>query len=338
MNTRKRIWIPEAPLINLRRYVEVEALRATATIAGHFDVELIHARTGLVKQKLSFPNVITDVGLDQLWGGSNNISSYFSHLAVGTGSSNPDVGDTALDAEIGRTSSNGGFADEDSDDGATSSQRHWRACTRTRVFGNNEANGNLTELGFFTASSGGVLMNRQLFRDELGAPTTITKTSDDQLRIRYTWRVYSPLDDVFDTINIGGTPHDITVRAMYVDTNNIVGWHQRGFANWSTATASAQVENRSTMFARDDGTVSTNRTADSGTLHSYSSGSFYRDRTLIWNPASVNYAQGVRWMSCGFAGGNARIFQFLIQPGIPKSDTERLIVMQRMTIDRHPVT
>lgn len=337
MNTRKRIWIPEAPLINLRRYVEVEALRATATIAGHFDVELIHARTGLVKQKLSFPNVITDVGLDQLWGGSSNISTYFSHLAVGTGSSNPDVGDTALDAEVGRTNSNGGFSDELFDDGATPSQRHWRACTRTRLFDNNEANGNLTELGFFTASSGGVLMNRQLFRDELGAPTTITKTSDDQLRIRYTWRVYSPLDDVLDTINIGGTPHDITVRAMYVDGSN-GGWDQREFGRWNTNVTTIHAVDRGTLYSRDSGSVATANTANSGTLHSYSAGTFFRDRTSTWNPASINFSQGVRFLSCGFSPSTGRIFQFLIQPGIPKSDTERLIVMQRMTIDRHPVT
>src|SRR5690606_11810156 len=188
MRERRRIWVPEAPMLNLRRYVEVGTVRNAVMVEGYFTVELIHARTGLVKRRLHFRNLITNAGLDALAGGTG-ISSLINYLAVGTGSSEPNYTDTTLNAEVARTNSTGGFADSDAMVGSGDLVEYWRRI-RTRVFGQNEANGNLAELGFFSAAQGGTMWNRQLFRDELGNPTAITKTNEDQLRVRYEYRVY----------------------------------------------------------------------------------------------------------------------------------------------------
>jgi len=88
MNERKRIWIPEAPYINLKRYVEVDRLDHGVGIEGWFTVELIHARTGLVKRRLRFRNLITNAGLNAL-GSGTRIGSLIQYLAVGTGSNEP---------------------------------------------------------------------------------------------------------------------------------------------------------------------------------------------------------------------------------------------------------
>src|SRR5690606_35179901 len=165
MMERRRIWVPEAPMLTLRRYVEVGAVHHAIAVEGYFTVELIHARTGLVKRRLHFRNLITDAGLDAMAGGVG-ISSLINYLAVGTGSSEPSYTDTTLNAEVARTNNNGGFGDSDAVVGSGDLVEYWRRI-RTRVFTQAEANGNLTELGFFSAASGGTMWNRQLFRDEL---------------------------------------------------------------------------------------------------------------------------------------------------------------------------
>src|SRR5690606_9804975 len=95
MMERRRIWVPEAPLLNLRRYVEVGTVRNAIAVEGYFTVELIHARTGLVKRRLHFRNLITNAGLDALAGGTA-INDLVNYLAVGTGSSEPSYTDTTL--------------------------------------------------------------------------------------------------------------------------------------------------------------------------------------------------------------------------------------------------
>src|SRR5690606_24522050 len=218
MRERRRIWVPEAPMLNLRRYVEVGAVRHAVAVEGYFTVELIHARTGLVKRRLHFRNLITNAGLDALAGGAT-ISSRINYLAVGTGSSEPSYTDTTLDAEIARTNSNGGFGDSDAMVGSGDLVQYWRRI-RTRVFNQNEANGNLAELGFFNAAQGGTMWNRQLFRDELGNPTAITKTSEDQLRVTYEYRVYPPWGDVVQEIEVNGVPTEVVNRPLRVANNS----------------------------------------------------------------------------------------------------------------------
>src|SRR5690606_7971637 len=110
MRERRRIWVPEAPMLNLRRYIEVGAVRNAVVVEGYFTVELIHARTGLVKRRLHFRNLITDAGLDALAGGTGT-SHHMNYLAVGTGASEPSHTDTTLHAGIARTHNNGGFGD-----------------------------------------------------------------------------------------------------------------------------------------------------------------------------------------------------------------------------------
>src|SRR5690606_975085 len=117
-------------------------------VEGYFTVELIHARTGLVKRRLHFRNLITDAGLDALAGGAR-ITDLINYLAVGTGSSEPSYTDTTLNAEVARTNSNGGFGDSDARVGDGDLVEYWRRI-RTRVFTEAQANANLTELGFFS--------------------------------------------------------------------------------------------------------------------------------------------------------------------------------------------
>lgn len=125
------------------------------------------------------PNLITNAGLDKI--GDGSVPALLEFIAVGTGSGAPDVADTELDAEAARTSSSLGVATSDYTAPTTGTTRY----TRGIAFDFGEANGNLTEFGGFSASSGGSANTRELFRDEFGDPVTITKTSAEQLVIEY---------------------------------------------------------------------------------------------------------------------------------------------------------
>jgi len=318
-------------MLNLRRYIEVGAVRNAVVVEGYFTVELIHARTGLVKRRLHFRNLITDAGLDALAGGTG-ISNLINYLAVGTGSSEPSYTDTTLNAEIARTNNNGGFGDSNAMVGEGNLVEYWRR-TRTRVFTEAQANANLAELGFFSASSGGTLWNRQLFRDELGNPTTITKTNEDQLRVTYEYRVYPPWDDVVQEIEVNGVPVEVVNRPQEVA--NALVWGPSGALNslGSVGTAGFTALETDTLPGRSS-SPSGGASASSHTVQSYTPGTFYREREARWEPSVANFATGIGLFRSSATGGSTVIFASKITPKIMKQDTQRLIVMERWTYAR----
>lgn len=323
--------MPEAPLLNLRRYIEVGTVRNAVVVEGYFTVELIHARTGLVKRRLHFRNLITNAGLDALAGGTR-ISDLIDSLAVGTGSSEPSYTDTTLNAEVARTNSNGGFGDSDAMVGSGDLVEYWRRI-RTRVFTEAQANANLTELGFF---SGGTMWNRQLFRDELGNPTTITKTNEDQLRVTYEYRVYPPWDDVVQEIEVNGVPVEVVNRPQRVASNT--AWGSQG-TNAAlnglglVGTFTLNASETDTLLGRS-GIPPSGTQASSRAVQSYTPGTWYREREARWEPAVANFATGIGLFVSEMSGGSSPVFASKVTPKIMKQNTQRLIVMERWTYAR----
>lgn len=329
MNRRRRIWIPEAPYINLRRYTEAGPFNIGVALEGRFAVELVHARTGLVKRRLEFCNLITDAGLRALAangsGTSQQLGALTSYVAVGTGTAAPSVEDTALVSEIARTSSNGGFGDQTGAVGSGDLLEYWWR-RKTRVFGESQANGNLTEVGLFNAGSGGVMFCRQLFRDEFGNPTVITKTPEDQLRIVYEYRVYPPMDDAVYSIDVNGVETEVTTRSSDV-ANSLVWGNTESIGVVGTSfyprTSSSPISNRS-------GSPANTILANTATVMGYVAGAFYRERQAIWNPATANIT--IRSFYSQTSNGTG--FQSEINPTFDKVNTQRLVLLERITFAR----
>lgn len=327
-------------MLNLRRYVEVGAVRHAIAVEGYFTVELIHARTGLVKRRLHFRNLITNAGLDALAGGTV-ISNLINYLAVGTGSSEPNYTDTILNAEIARTNSNGGFGDSDAVVGSGDLVEYWRRI-RTRVFTENQANGNLAELGFFSAAQGGTMWNRQLFRDELGNPTAITKTNEDQLRVRYEYRIYPPWDDVVQEIEVNGVPTEVVNRPQRVGfVGNWGGSGGRSALNILGSVGPFRVRAfaTDTLPGRGSTPSGTNAEASSTAVQSYTPGTWYREREARWDPSGANFATGIGLFyslanPVDLADESSMAFASKVTPKIMKQDNQRLIVMERWTYAR----
>ncbi len=321
-------------MLNLHRYIEIDAVRNAIVVEGYFTVELIHARTGLVKRRLHFRNLITNTGLNALASGTG-INGLINYLAVGTGSSEPYYTDTTLNAEVARTNFNGGFGDEDAMVGSGDLVEYWRR-RRMRVFTEAQANGKLTELGFFYSPSGGTMWNRQLFRDELGNPTTITKTSEDQLRVTYEYRIYPPWDDVVQEIEVNGEPVEVINRPQRVGANSV--WGSGGsYAALNglglVGTSSLQALEMDILPGRN-GYPSSGASASSHVVQMYMPGTWYREREARWELSDANFPAGIGLFRSEAFGNGSILFASKVTPRIMKESTQRLIVMERWTYIR----
>lgn len=299
-------------------------------LEGWITAELIDARTKKVKKSLKFRNLITNVGLDNLTN-SFLFDSGVNYCAVGTGATAPSNADTGLVAEVaGRTNNNSGIATALS---YVAGSPDYHKMVVTRLFTETQANGNLTEIGFFSASAGGTMFSRQLFKDGTGTPTTIDKTSNDQLRITYEIRCYPPTaDTVTAGAVISGANYDITAREIGVGGstgNNFFGssstsWSPKAFNSTLTSVASASASALPTRT----GSKPSATNCDSNAIAAYVNGSFVLDRTTIWNTPTANFT------ILSIYHNDAHGLGF--NPGLPKDNTKKLTLNTRLTWGRYP--
>lgn len=326
---RDRVLELELPRLRIEGWVTVELGRNLQA----------HDKNPIILRRLRFKNLIVDAGLDQL-GGVTNMNGMPNYIAVGTSSTAPAASDTDLVAPTGvRTNSNGGFADVT----GFGASNLYAYIQRTRLFLEAESNGNLTEVGFFKNNVGAPMWMRQLFKDGGGTPTTIVKTASDQLRIIYELRVYPPSVDVSSTISISTVSYTYTHRAANI------GALQWGFAGaqcifalfglsgWSNNTAMAWETN--TLGATSSVPTGTAIGSDSTTVGAYTNGTFFRDLTHKWEPATANFGTGIGATgfalgSSGQAASNAN-FQTSWSPKFTKDNTKRLTLVTRISWGNH---
>lgn len=327
----------------------VVAAEAKIGLEGRFTVELIHARTGLVKQRLHFRNLIVDDALNAIGAGGNPINSMLQYLAVGTGNAEPSAADVALVSELARTNSNGGFPDSAGYVGGA--EPYWWL-KRNRVFTESEANGNLTELGFFRNSSGAPMFNRQLFRDINGDPVTVVKTSQDQLRIELEFRIYPPVVDVDQNFEVDGISTALKTRAYDIDDND--RWGARtvsggsavgyllGLGEWQNARAGFAIESDVLPSSLEGSLGGTAVQANTGFHLPYTNGSFFRDFELRWEPSVANFATGIGVVTWGVTrvsaadAHNVEKWVTRFTPKVLKTDSKRFTFVGRVSFARRP--
>lgn len=315
----------------LGKYPEIGIDLPKVGLKGHFKVELI-SRAGIIKRTLEFDNLITDAGLNGLAtnGPTHNLISY---AGVGTGSTAPAVSDTGLVAEIAlasanRTLANGGIADTFT---YTSGTPDFYSLVRTYLFDFSQGNGNLTEIGLFNTSSAGTMWTRQLLKDGTGTPTTIVKTSADQLRVTYTLQLYPLQADVVDTITISTVSYTTTIRAANVGiTSQYASFLYYGAAGATIRANSVGITARTTEPITDAITSSTD------TSGAYVAGNFYIEHTSVWNSSIANFgAGGIPSFTC-FRNPNGAIMQLGVSPAFAKDNTKQLTLVTRVSWGRYP--
>ena len=321
---------------------------------GFFTVDLIDAKSGLIKRHLEFENLITDAGLNALGTGTSIGTLINGFMGCGTNATAPAVSDTTLGAEIAptathRSNSVGGIGDVVASGPAFA---YWSRKI-TRLFVEAQANGNLTELGMFQTSGASTMWCRQLFKDGAGVPTVIVKTVADQLRVTYEVRVYIPADATISPLVISGANYDVTTRAIdinddYVWGANFVGSQGGMLVHFSGNSMVAGGINYCLTVDNDvlvspTGTLAGASAACSSIVGSgYVSGNFWRDITTIWEPAVGNHAGGIgSLVSClalpnGTPNLGSMHFQQKFAPKMPKDNTKRFTFVNRLSWGRYP--
>jgi len=267
-------------------------------------------------------NLITDAGLDGLASFSYNSisttgSSWRRFLAVGTGSTAPDVTDTALASEVQAAASSGAFADGSSSYELDDDNDVWRATVVVTRLVTVTADRNLTEFGF-RAQSIGSLHIRELLRDAEGDPITVSLLTGKTLRVDHTLTVELPAPEAgipatvdfeeYDAGNnlVGTTPYDVIYGGHVQSSSPASGGIANVFAVWNPAgTSLAPVAYTSDQaYTRFDTTNPGSALTSLNGWQPYTPGSFQRTFRYTIPTGSLN----TTWhaIKCGTGSGGDR--------------------------------
>jgi len=282
---------------------------------------------------------ITDYGMDAVTSVDSNHSSNYEYFekwhrytAVGTGSTAPSQSDVALEAEVARTDSTGGFPLEGvAEQDATANRQRYKTTTY-RVF-DFTSSYNLAEYGHFTSSSGSNAVFRDLFRQDPNDPNsaaiTISVQDGDQLQIIKTFIIEIPWEAVAKTITITGIGD---LPGTHVAASVSTGWVRELIrALWPGENSSSLVAlplkqavstDRTTQLHNSDIGDSVNCTKDA-----YTSGS-YTIRLRAKFETSQNNFDWYGWCAGGFNNVNVEYasIRFITDahPAFTKADTHTL--------------
>lgn len=325
---RTRLWIPEAPLINLRRYKEVGLIEPATRLRGRFFVDLIHARTGDVVRHLEFDNLIVDAGLEAIV--THRMDFMMFYCGVGVGTTAPAVTDVNLELPLVRTNSDGGIVGTGGVIATT-----YGFIRFTREFTEAQANDNLTEVGMFRFVSGAPMLCRQLFKDETGTPTTIVKTSEYRLRVAYEVRTYPVLTDVVYSALVNGAAQDITVRPAIFTGSPSWGhpgsgtYYGPAIINTQTFLSTAHTGALGAITGSPSGTSSS---SDSVVASAYVANSRQRDVEITWGSGKANNTT----LSFKPLGENTP-HQHQLTTGVAKTSLEKLVLQVRNSWERYVI-
>ena len=182
--------------------------QAGVGLRGEMEWELFERHNGkeVAVRRGKQKNLIMDAGIDFWFNdwATELRQSAKRYMAVGTGTTAPTVSQTILAAQLG-------------------SRNEWASAPSMAPegtvpyyssivyeFQEDQANGDLTEWGLFSAATGGSMWCRELFRDENGDPVVLTKTDTQVLRFTYKLYIQRAADSSTAEITTDGTTHTCT--------------------------------------------------------------------------------------------------------------------------------
>lgn len=333
------------PLILIRRREASHQGLFSLSMRGRYVVELIHARTGFVKRRLEFDNLITDAAMNALAGTGGNLGNILGnstrgYLEVGTGSTPPSFSDIGLESSLAGTTSDGGFGM--TQENPTAGNGWISFSTMNRLFGTSEANGNLTEVGVRLGSTdAAILFSRALFLDESDQPTTIVKTSEDQLRISWTLFVTAPFTEVqqvdypivtprapggtLTLLRSRGLPQQFTAARLFGTVNSLGVWESGQIRAYSS----------NSMPAVGSNPAGTNTAGTNGTVQAYVPDSLYREIEWLFTASQGNLTGGIGAVVLRgplWSGFDSFITTF--DPKVDKTNVDRFVFRARFQLAR----
>jgi hypothetical protein len=140
-------------------------IQETVKATGALQIKL-YGPDGSLKQEHNVNNLVVTTGKTFIAARMVGTPTAMSHMAIGSGTVDPVVGDTTLGTELGRVT-------------LTSSTSVGAVVTYVASFGAGTGTGAVTEAGIFNASTAGTLLCRTEF-------AVVNKGANDSLSITWT--------------------------------------------------------------------------------------------------------------------------------------------------------
>jgi hypothetical protein len=140
-------------------------IQETVKAKGELNIKLFGS-DGQLKSEKTVPNLVVTVGKTFIAARMVGTPTAMSHMAIGSGTVDPVVGDTALGTELARVA-------------LSSSTSALAVVTYVAAFGQGVGTGAVTEAGIFNAASSGTLLCRTEF-------AVVNKGATDSMSITWT--------------------------------------------------------------------------------------------------------------------------------------------------------
>jgi hypothetical protein len=140
-------------------------IQETIKATGKLNIKLF-GPDGTIKEDKTVPNIVVTTGKTFIAARMVGTPTAMSHMAIGSGTTNPAAGDTTIETELGRVA-------------LTSSASADAVVTYIASFGAGTGTGAVTEAGILNASSAGTLLCRTEF-------AVVNKGADDSMSITWT--------------------------------------------------------------------------------------------------------------------------------------------------------
>lgn len=290
----------------------------TQKLEGYISLAVGKSKDRL-RYKTEFKNLIVDLGLNNA--ATNSISSLVTKCGVGSSSNTPTTGDTVLGHQVGSYASV-----------TTDAYNHssgipvWYTYGRfTFTFAAGSVTGDLREIGFFNSLN--TMFSHALLRDVAGNPTTITVLPDEALYVTYEIRKYAQETDQTGTFNLTvngvDTSFSYIARPALINTNTLSDyrydpyyWYGSHKLGANTDVVAYESQTLGSITETPTGTA----VAGSGTLDTYTEGSFTTTLNCVFDPSIANFTNGIGSMM--LCNG----FQLSFSPAIPKTSDRRLVL------------
>jgi len=294
--------------------------------SGAFRCHAVKAKSGRVRMLADwFPNLITTSGLDYVASNTQRLT----RCGVGSGSTPPEMGDIALEAQIAWTSANG----TNSSNTALQEPPYAVVNERIHTFQEGAAAGNLSEIAIGppgAATGADPIFCRSLIRNQAGEPATIQVLSDEILVVTYRHFTYPPLVDRVQTIVDGSDEYEVTTRAS--GAGNQFRWGVSTSVNvYNIITSGLNVTfaNRrssagpiAAITDSPSGTA-TNNQFNNITFETYVPGSFERIMQAVLPITQGNHVGGIQSVVFNSGSNAMASFQHGFNPPVMKTEDDQ---------------
>ena len=296
-------------------------------------------------------NLITDLGLDRLAElnfferSPTSTLAWRRRLAVGTGSTAPDISDTTLDNEVQRASTSGTFSNGTNTYAYESGDEVFRAVSRVTRIATMTADRNLTEFGLAQNTTGDILI-RELLRDGGGTPITVSLLNGKTLRLDHdlTVEVPAPPAGATTTIDVeeydagnnlvATTPYDVTYgpRAHSAHVSYLLEIGQGMMNPRNLAGRPKRISSAATYAPLLSLSTDTLANANAPAASAYATGTYTRTRSYTVPVGDGNGDwYGYHFDTSGGTNGGGFVALFTSPATYTKVNTDTLRISYRLT-------